>query len=145
MKFLNIALLAIVTFTAGCSKAPDYGPAISTVMQARQQAIAASTITTMEKNAGSVPRVNLARYAPALRAVDVSACPPDFRKAWIDYIHAVEDQHKRNPALGLVAGVLAAQTGSQKAADMAVAQVDDGLRRAREALEDVATAYNARF
>ncbi len=64
-----------------------------------------------------------------LRQVDVSQCPQDFRLAWINLIHTIENyQLGRDVAHGLasgMAGALAIKSGSPLAGDLAARQFEE--------------------
>ncbi len=89
-----------------------------------------------------------------MRAVNVTACPEDFRIAWIDVIHAVENykpvSNLQHGATAAATGYAATKSGSRELGDVTAREIEevttsDDVKLAVQKLETVAMKYDVQF
>ncbi len=163
---MSVFTVCLAILFIGCSrseKSVDYRPAISTAMISfREEVLDTNNIVLVRHPAihslflsapastnldlpGTVH--NLANH---LQSVDVTQCPEDFRLAWIDLVHTLED-YQIGAAVGHgvasgAAGVVALRTGSKEAGDLAAREFEEittqgDIKFAYQNLETVCMKY----
>jgi hypothetical protein len=130
-----LAVLTLAVFAAGCGPAPDYSKPIATAMDGRQQAYAKAT-TTIVNQGRTIVTVSLPDFDAAMRQLDVSDCPGDFRAAWTGYLNTLQDRVQKEPILRYVS--LGGARGKWE-----ISLDDNGMdfRSAWEQLDDAAEKY----
>ena len=104
---LLIGAALVTLLMSGCSNLPkvvDYRPAINGAMQAMKLEITSGGYFAYDVQPAThvffhvVPAetnvdwpVSLQHYANRLRTIDVTQCPEDFRLAWINLVHVLEN------------------------------------------------------
>jgi hypothetical protein len=153
MRYL-IWIVAIAIIASGCTK-PNYRPAVAVAVEAIPVALTNSVVFYPKRRP---LRVDLQRTAQRLAAnldrVDITECPTDFRMAWMNLVHTIENyQAVANIGHGVAsgaAGLVAVRTGSREAGDVAARQFEEvttrgDIRLAYERLENVCMKYDVQL
>jgi hypothetical protein len=158
---LLIGAALVTLLISGCSnlqKVVDYRPAINGAMQAMKLEItyggyfAYDVQPAMHIFFHAVPAetnvdwpVSLQHYANRLRTIDVTQCPEDFRLAWINLVHILENYQglagAGHSASAGTAGVVVIRTASKEAGELAARQFQEimALGEIKQALQNLET------
>jgi hypothetical protein len=160
-------ICAIVVFAFGCSKsenAVDYRQPISAAVQSLKGELASTNYIVLIQHPAthslflSTPGwtnvdqpKSLQNFANDLRKVDITQCPEDFRLAWFNVIHTIENyQITPNVGHGLASGAataVALRSGSSLAGDLAAREFEEittqsDIKKSVQDLETVCLKYD---
>lgn len=148
-------IVAVAIIASGCTK-PNYRPAVAVAVEAIPVALTNSVVVVYPPR--RPPRLDTQRSMQKLAAnldrVDITQCPTDFRMAWINLVHTIENyQAVANVGHGVAsgaAGFVAVRTGSREAGDVAARQFEEvttrgDIRLAYQRLENVCMKYDVQL
>ena len=98
----------------------------------------------------SVTNFNTGQYVIKLHKIDTSPCPKKFQLAWLDYVHAWEQEAQQTPGRMLGEAyftMLGVATRSSSLGNVGAKPIEaaNELERTRQQLERVALEYNVRI
>jgi hypothetical protein len=163
---LLIGAALVTLLMSGCSNLPkvvDYRPAINGAMQAMKLQMKEGGYFAYDVRPATheffhiVPAetnvdwpVSLQHYANRLRTIDVTQCPEDFRLAWINLVHILENYQgiggAEYSATTRTAEVVVIRKASNEAAELATRQFQEitaqgEIKQAMQNLETVCLKY----
>lgn len=102
---LIAGLMLPLALTAACGRVGPDSSAIEAAQaklesdQAEAARVAAAVQTAMQADAATASIANDSQHAAAMRAIDTSTCPPEFRAAYLEHIFAWERYAKIQRAI----------------------------------------------